>query len=135
MYFSQIGHFLAPLLAASAIIQFHVAVALVSVLLSLVQLLGAKFGMRHKVVGWAFVASMAGTAVSSFWIMGRGHFSPIHILSVVTLVSLPVAVVARRQGNIRRHSIAMLGVTAGLLVAGLFTLLPGRIMGRVIFGL
>ncbi len=44
-------------------------------------------------------------------------------------------VLAARRGNIRRHGSAMASLFVGaLVVAGAFTLLPGRIMHRVVFG-
>ena len=80
---------------------------------------------------------MALAALSSFWIaeIRDGRFSPIHILSIVTLVSLIVAVRAARRGDVRRHRRVMLWLTFGaLMTAGGFTLLPGRIMHAVLTG-
>lgn len=128
---------LAPILATSAIVQLHLLAALVSLILAAIQISGVKRGLRHRWVGWGFVLAMTVTAVSSFWIAGirHGQFSPIHLLSILTLMSLPIAVIARRQGNIRRHRQAMIGLVSGLVVAGLFTLLPGRVLHSAIFGL
>ena len=40
-----------------------------------------------------------------------------------------------RRGDIRRHAWAMAALFAGaLIITGGFTLLPGRIMNRVLFG-
>ena len=93
-------------------------------------------GLRHRIFGWAFVVTMAMAALSSFWIVSlrHGQFSWIHLLSILTLVSLPFAIIARRRGNIRRHKWTMIGISTGLIVAGLFTLLPGRIMHNAVFG-
>ena len=61
-----------------------------------------------------------------------GAFSPIHLLSIWTLFSL---VMAARQGNIRLHKIWMLLLyILALKVTGVFTLLPGRVMHGVLFG-
>ncbi len=126
---------LAPLLAAPLVIQMHAAAALLALVLAIIQLARIKAGGLHRSLGWAFVTAMAATAISSFWIVGRsGHYSWIHILSVFTLVNLVIAVMARRRGNIHTHKWTMIGVVAGLVAAGAFTLLPSRIMGRVVFG-
>jgi uncharacterized membrane protein len=128
---------LAPLLAAPVAIQLHAIAALSLIPLTLVQLGRRKSGAWHRRIGWAWVVLMTITAVSSFWIHGIrlfGPFSPIHILSVVTLASLVYAIAARRMNRIRGHRMAMLGVAMGWAGAGLFTLLPGRIMGQVVFG-
>jgi uncharacterized membrane protein len=64
-----------------------------------------------------------------------GPFSPIHLLAVVTLLSVPSAVLAARKGNVGHHRRAMLALFWFALVgAGAFTLLPGRIMHRVVTG-
>ena len=48
---------------------------------------------------------------------------------------LPLAVVYARRGRIAAHRSSMTWLfVAALLVAGAFTLLPHRIMGRVVFG-
>jgi uncharacterized membrane protein len=81
---------------------------------------------------------MAFVAVSSFWIHQIrlfGPWSPIHLLSIFTPIMLVVGVMAARGHNVRRHKITMVSIFAGaLVVAGLFTLAPGRIMLTVIFG-
>ena len=64
-----------------------------------------------------------------------GPWSPIHILSVFTPVMLVVGVLAARGHRVRAHKITMISIFAGaLILAGLFTLVPGRIMHTVWFG-
>lgn len=80
---------------------------------------------------------MAVTAVSSFWIHGLrvfGPFSPIHALSLFTLANLYLGIRARRHGRIAAHRGHMVGVAVGWAGAGLFTLLPGRLMSQALFG-
>jgi uncharacterized membrane protein len=44
-------------------------------------------------------------------------------------------VVAARRHHVGNHRFAMISLFAGaLVIAGAFTLLPGRIMHRVVFG-
>ncbi len=127
---------LAPLLIAPVMIQIHVAAAVLSLATGTWQAMNRKSGIAHKTIGWVFVVAMTITAVSSFWISGirPSQFSPIHALSILTLITLPMAVHARRTGNIRRHKIGMIQLFAALVIAGAFTLLPGRIMNTVAFG-
>jgi uncharacterized membrane protein len=47
-----------------------------------------------------------------------GHFSPIHLLSVWTIVSLTMAIRAARRHEIRRHRGWVVGTYFGLLGAG-----------------
>jgi uncharacterized membrane protein len=127
---------LAPLLGAPAIVQLHVAGALAALGLGTAVLLLRKGTIVHRRIGWFWVGAMFAVAVTSFWITGLrpGHFSPIHLLSVLTLVTLPFAIWARRAGRIGSHRAAMLSLYFSLLAAGAFTLLPSRLIGRAVFG-
>lgn len=125
---------LAPLLAAPAIMQLHALAALTSLAAGLTVLAMRKGTARHRLVGWIFVVGMAVTAASSAFITSNGRYSAIHLLSVLTIVNLPYAIIMRRRGNIVAHRSAMLWLFAGLAVAGAFTLMPGRAMNKVAFG-
>lgn len=129
---------LAPLLAAPAVVQIHVAAALAAFLLGLAQLLRRKGGAAHRAMGWSWIGLMAGVAISSFWITGvagQGHWSWIHLLSGWVLLILPLAWLAARRGRIATHRRAMLALFFGaLVITGAFTLLPGRIMGAAVLG-
>ena len=64
-----------------------------------------------------------------------GALSPIHLLSIWTLLSLVIAVYLARYVNIRQHKIWMvLLYILALLVTGVFTLWPGRVMHGEFFG-
>lgn len=73
-------------------------------------------------------------ALSSFGIQAREQLVWIHILSVVVLFGLSYAIYAIRCGNVRGHKRAMIFTFAGLIVAGIFTMLPQRMSGQLIFG-
>lgn len=126
---------LTPLLAASATIQLHAFAALAALGLGLVQVLAPKGTLPHRTLGWAWVGLMAVVALSSFWITSRGAYSWIHLISGWTLLVLPLAVLAARRGRVVTHRRSMMSLFLGaLVIAGAFTLLPGRIMGAVVFG-
>ena len=129
---------LAPLLAAPVMVQAHAYAALAALALGLVQLARPKGGAGHRLLGRAWVALMAGVAASSFAITGvggPGHWSWIHLLSGWTLLMLSLGVIAARSGRIAAHRNCMLALFFGaLVITGAFTLLPGRIMGAVVFG-
>ena len=116
----------------------HALAALLAVLLGGLQLSRVKGTAQHRILGWIWVALMAYVAASSFLISEInlwGAFSPIHLLSVWTLISLVIATYHARRGNIRQHTIwMMLLYVLALLVTGLFTLWPGRVMHAVLFG-
>lgn len=129
---------LAPLLAAAPAIQLHAFAAMAAFVLGLVQLLAPKGTLPHRSLGWIWVALMVVVAGSSFFIHTIrlwGEWSPIHILSVVTLVALPGAVANARGHRVAAHRRAMIALFAGaLVIAGVLTFLPGRIMHDVAFG-
>jgi len=123
--------------AAAPVIQVHIAGAVTALLIGSVLLAGVKGSRLHKRLGWIWVAAMALTAASSLFIkvLHPGHFSLIHLLSGWTLIALPMGVFAIRRGNIAGHRRTMTAMfVGGLLIAGLFTFLPGRLMWRVFLG-
>lgn len=129
---------LAPLLNASPAIQLHAFAALAAFVLGVVQLTAPKGTLPHRTLGWVWVALMAVVAGSSFFIHEIrlwGSWSPIHILSIFSLVMLALGVRYARRHRVRGHRVTMMSVFAGALtVAGLFTFVPGRIMHAVLFG-
>ena len=129
---------LAPLLNAAPATKLHAVAALTALGLGAVQLAAPKGTLPHRTIGWIWVALMVTVAASSFWIHDLrvwGRWSPIHLLSIFTLATLPLAVLHARGHQVDRHRNAMIAIfTGALVVAGLFTLLPGRIMHAVVFG-
>jgi uncharacterized membrane protein len=129
---------LAPLLDASPAIQLHAFSAIAAFLLGLVQLTAPKGTLPHRTFGFLWVGLMLLVCISSFWIHELrmwGSWSPIHLLSISTLIALPLAVRHARRHDVGRHRKAMMGIFAGaLVVAGIFTFWPGRIMHAVLFG-
>jgi uncharacterized membrane protein len=125
-------------LNAAPATQLHAFAALAAFGLGAVQLAAPKGTLPHRTIGWLWVALMVTVAASSFWIYDLrvwGRWSPIHLLSIFTLATLPLAVVHARRHRVERHRNAMIAIfTGALVVAGLFTLLPGRIMHAVAFG-
>lgn len=123
---------------ASPLIQLHASAAIGATLTGALQMLRRKGGSAHRLIGLAFVLLMVVVAVSSFFIhtiCQVGGFSAIHLLSVLTLITLPLAVISARRRKISRHRRGMIALYLfALLGAGLFTLLPGRLMYDVIFG-
>jgi len=129
---------LAPLLDAEPAVLLHAVAAMSAFALGLVQFAAPKGTLPHRTIGWVWVALMAAVAVSSFWIHSirlLGPWSPIHVISLYTLGALPLAVWAARRHRVVAHRRAMIMLFSGaLVIAGLFTLLPGRIMHKVVFG-
>jgi uncharacterized membrane protein len=129
---------LAPLLDAAPPIPLHAFAAMAAFALGIVQFAAPKGTLPHRTLGWIWVVLMAVVALSAFWIHEIrlvGPWSPIHLLSVFTPVMLALGVFYARRHNVRGHRITMISIFAGALVlAGLFTFVPGRVMHAVVFG-
>jgi uncharacterized membrane protein len=129
---------LAPLLDAAPPIPVHAFAAMAAFALGVVQLAAPKGTLPHRTLGWIWVGLMMTVAGSSFWIHQIrlvGPWSPIHLLSILVLVTVPLAVWRAHHHRVTDHRRIMISVFSGaLVIAGLFTLLPGRIMHAVMFG-
>jgi uncharacterized membrane protein len=128
---------LAPLLQASPAIQVHAYAAIAALVLGIVQLSAPKGTLPHRTIGWIWVGLMVVVCITAFFIHELrmwGQWSPIHLLAIFTLIMVPLAVQHARRHDIPRHRTAMIGIFSGALVlAGLFTFYPGRIMYEVLF--
>jgi uncharacterized membrane protein len=120
-------------------LQLHLVPAVLAIVLGPLALYRRRRDVWHKTAGYVWVASMAVVAGGSFWLEAAVlpiafGFGPIHILSVVVLVGLWRGVSAARAGRVARHQAQMRALYwQALMVAGLFTLLPGRFLNAVFF--
>lgn len=124
------------LLQSPLVLQAHVAAALITFAAGCVLLAGVKGRAMHKALGYVWVVSMAITAVSSFFLqsLNPGSFSFIHALSAWTMIILPMGLAAARRKNIAAHRKHMTGMfMGGMVIAGLFSFLPGRLMWHLFF--
>jgi uncharacterized membrane protein len=129
---------LTPLLETPPAIVVHATAAMAAFVLGIAQFAAPKGTIPHRTVGWIWVGLMLAVSASSFLVHEIrlwGPWSPIHLLSIFTLASLPLAVWAAHRHRVAAHRRAMTSIFLGaLLIAGAFTLLPGRIMHAVVFG-
>lgn len=129
---------LAPLENASFAIQIHVAVAVLAFLLGGLVLFRTKGDKAHRMAGKIWVVLMLVVTITSFFIHTIqlvGPWSPIHLLSIITLWSLYSGIRAVRRKRILEHRRTMQSLYLGaLVIAGGFSFLPGRIMHEVFFG-
>jgi len=95
----------------------------------------------HKLIGRIYMVLMLFTAMVTLLMSAQvgprlfNHFGFIHLLSALVLYNVPSAYWAIKNGNVKRHKRAMIGLyIGGLIVAGGFTLMPGRMLGNVLFG-
>lgn len=128
---------LEPLLHAPLAVQIHVAAVLPAAFLGAYILAArGKGSPRHRLFGKVWLVLMVITAVSSFFIhsLNVWHgFSPLHLLSLLTLFGCVQAYRSARRGQIAMHKRIVASLyLGGIVVAGGFTLLPHRIMHVVL---
>lgn len=113
-------------------IQLHVYAAILAFFVGAFVLWRRKGTANHKLWGKIWVFLMVFTALSSFFIHEIrlvGPFSPIHIISLFTLVSLYFAVKQVRSGDIEKHQRSMKATYIGAIgIAGGLAFMPGRRM-------
>ncbi len=129
-----------------AAVLVHLAGMLLVLLLTPLMLLAPKGTPQHRLLGRLWALLMFGAAVHSLFFatshLGPGHLgvftgdvSLIHALSLFVALMVPRAVWLARQHYSARHETAIRGLVIGALgVAGLFTFLPGRTLGRWFLG-
>ena len=125
-------------------IYYHIALALAAVPVGLFILLSKKGTAQHKLVGRVWVVIMLIVSLSAILIqeINPEGYSLIHLLIPWTIASLVYSIwsIKRFKKTHKRkyrqaHMYSMIGVYIGaLLVAGAFTLLPGRFLYGVFFG-
>lgn len=126
------------LLAQQApVLQLHIAAAIVALVIGVVLLAGIKGDRLHRTLGWTWAAAMATVAITSIFIrlINDGALSFIHLFTGWTIIILPMALYAARRHEVAKHRGRMTGLFVGaLLIAGMFTFFPGRLMWRVFLG-
>lgn len=106
--------------------------------------LWTRLGMRqrpklHRALGYAWVSMMILAAASSLFLRdfnlpNIAGYTPIHLLVPAMAIGLFLAFRHLARGNISGHRAAMqYTYIAGGVVAGAFTLLPGRLLGRMLW--
>lgn len=119
-------------------VAIHAAAAIGAVLLGPVALWARKRSRGHRAAGYAWITLMLVTALSALFIRHPSHgvlgFSWIHLLIVVSVAGIARGVWYIAQGRVLAHRQTMQAVYVGAcLLAGTFTLLPGRLLGDLLW--
>jgi uncharacterized membrane protein len=128
---------LAPIFDAPLAVQIHVYTVVPAAIIGAFILLNRKGTFLHKLLGRIWIALMVSTSLSTFFIHSINlfyGFSPIHLLSAYVIFGAFMAIREVRRGNIAAHQKQVTGMyLGGIVLAGLFTFIPGRIMNEVVF--
>ncbi len=126
------------------IIYTHAAFALLAVPLGLYVLLTKKGTNQHRILGRIWVTFLIIVSLTAIFIqaINPGQYSLIHLLIPWTIGSLIYSIwniKKFKKTRIERykfaHMYSMIGVYVGaLLIAGAFTLMPGRFFHEILFG-
>ena len=118
----------------------HLATVAPAAMLGTYLIFWAKGTATHRLLGKIYMILMLIAALASLFIPAKvdpqfiGHFGWIHMLSLLVLASVPRAYYAARKHNVVSHKFSMAGVYfGGILVAGGFTLAPGRYLNQLFF--
>lgn len=119
---------------------FHLATIIPAFLVGTFLFVRRKGTAAHKMLGRVYLVLMAATGLLTLWMPAHigprlwNHFGFIHLFSLLALSSVPAAYIAARQGKFERHGKIMKGLyIGGLLIAGTFALLPGRMLHGWLF--
>jgi uncharacterized membrane protein len=113
----------------------HLSSVLPAIPMGAYVLLRRKGDRLHRMLGrtWGLLMLMA--ALSSFGLHGlNGGLSWIHILSIIVIVMIPRGALQAMRHNVRAHRRTMTFTYLGLVGAGVFTMLPGRLLGAWLLG-
>ncbi|EIZ80986.1 hypothetical protein WSK_0378 [Novosphingobium sp. Rr 2-17] len=119
-----------------AVVWLHLATMSLALVLTPVLMWNPRGTPGHRQFGYVWAAAMMVTAIDSLFVRltNNGGFSVIHILSVVTIVLVPVLVYNARRHQAARHRRTVRGIVIGaLLVAGFFTFPFHRLLGTWLF--
>ena len=133
---------LEPILDAPLAVKIHLATVIPAFILGTWLIFFSTKGARwHRALGWTYLVLVTITALTTLWVhrlMPDSRvfgLSPIHLLIPLTLFGVAMAIWAARRHDVNGHRIAMLSVyIGGMLIAGGFTLVPGRILHAAFFG-
>lgn len=118
----------------------HLASIIPAFLIGTFLLINRKGTPLHRGLGKLYMMLMLFTAIVTLFMSAEvgpqllNHFGFIHLFSLLVLVEVPLAYFAARNGNIKSHKSNMIGLYfGGILIAGSFTFVPGRLLHSWLF--
>jgi uncharacterized membrane protein len=122
----------APLLRAGPLVAAHIAVSLCALGLGVFVLSRRKGGTTHRRLGRSWVVVMLGVAISGMAIEPL-RFSAAHGAALLVFVTVPLAILKARRGDLRGHRRAVAHMLIALVIVGLLALMPGQLLHQVFF--
>jgi uncharacterized membrane protein len=133
---------LKPILDAPLAVKVHLATVVPAFAIGTWLIFASRKGAPvHRAFGAVYLVLMTVTAITTLFVhelMPDSPFfglSPLHLLVPLTLFAVVSALWAIRHRDIAGHRRAMVMLyIGGMLIAGGFTLLPGRLLSRAFIG-
>jgi len=118
----------------------HLATVFPAFLIATYLLLNRKGTPIHRLLGKIYMVLMLVTATFTLFMSAKvgptllGHFGFIHLFSALVFFSVPSAYFAAKRGDVKTHKGRMVGLyIGGLLIAGSFAFMPGRLIYTLLF--
>jgi uncharacterized membrane protein len=118
----------------------HLATIVPAFLIGTYLLARTKGTPKHKILGKTYMVLMLVTATITLFMPAQvgprvvGHLGFIHLFSLLVFYSVPTAFINARRGDVKGHRSAMIGLyVGGLLIAGSFAFMPGRLLHSWLF--
>lgn len=122
------------------IMYIHLATVVPCFFIGTILLLIKKGTNFHIIAGRVYMVLMLFTGIITLFMEAKvgplflNHFGYLHLLSLLTIWTVPKAYFAIKKGNIKSHKRAMLSLYfGGLIIAGGFTFFPGRYLYNLFF--
>jgi uncharacterized membrane protein len=123
------------------IVLLHLILILPCIIFGTYLIFAKKGTVFHKQVGKLYMLLMGFTGILTLFIPAQigyrifNHFGMLHLLSLLTLYSVPKAWFAIKRGDIKTHKSAMIKLyVGGILIAGCFAIFaPGRYLHTLLF--
>lgn len=124
------------------LVYWHLATILPAFAVGTYLMLSRKGTPLHRSLGRFYMVSMLLTAIITLMMPAQvgptlfNHFGLIHLFSLLAIESVFEAWFAIRRGDVKRHAKSMIGLyIGGLIIAGGFTFMPGRMLHGWLFGI
>ncbi|REG86398.1 DUF2306 domain-containing protein [Algoriphagus antarcticus] len=120
---------------------FHLLTVVPCIFLGGFLLLARKGGEVHRKLGMVYMSLMMITAFIAMFIQAQlgpmlfNHFGYIHLFCLLVFWTVPTALIAIKKRKIKTHQRKMILLYVGaIILAGGFTLMPGRYLHHLFFG-
>jgi len=125
----------------SDLMYWHLVTVVPCFVIGAVLLILKKGTAVHKSFGRIYMILMIITATITLFMPAHvgprvlNHFGWIHLFSFLTVYTVPTAYIAIKKGNVKAHKRKMILLYFGaIIIAGGFTLAPGRYLHELFFG-